>query len=47
MVNMDSALDETLTTPQLVVQSVIDDTAKLNYRYYYGTMVVTNGCALW
>jgi len=33
MVNMDSTLDETLTTPQLVLQSVTNDTANLNYRY--------------
>jgi hypothetical protein len=39
MVNMDSALEETLTAPQLVIRSVTDDSAKLNYRYYYGTMV--------
>lgn len=39
MVNMEIALEETLRGPQLVIQSRVDASANLNYRYYYGTLV--------
>ncbi len=39
MVNMDAALEETLSRPQLVIRSGTDISASLNYRYYYGTLV--------
>ena len=39
MVNMASAVEDTLRKPQLVVRSTADETANLNYRYYYGTEV--------
>jgi len=39
MVNMESALEETLRGPQLVIRSGTDASANLNYRYYYGTLV--------
>jgi len=39
MVNMESAVEDTLRKPQLVVRSTSDETASLNYRYYYGTEV--------
>jgi len=38
MVNMESALEETLRVPQLVIRSGTDASANLNYRYYYGTI---------
>ena len=39
MVDLTHALEETLREPQMVIQSVSDETAVLNYRYYMGTMV--------
>lgn len=39
MVNMQHALEETLNKPQLVIRSSADETASLNYRFYYGTLV--------
>ncbi len=39
MVDMQNAIEETLSKPQLVVRSSADATARLNYRYYYGTLV--------
>jgi len=39
MVNMASALQDTLHKPQLVIRSSADESANLNYRYYYGTEV--------
>ena len=39
MTDMERALEETLREPQLVIRSRSDDTANLNYRYYYGTKV--------
>lgn len=39
MVFMEAVLEETLRRPQLVIRSGTDTSAKLNYRYYYGTLV--------
>lgn len=39
MTDMERAMKETLRDPELVVRSKADDTANLNYRYYYGTKV--------
>ena len=39
MVDREAALEETLRERQLVVRSRTDETANLNYRYYYGTKV--------
>lgn len=39
MLDMEMAVEETLEAPQLVIRSVADESAHLNYRYYYGTMV--------
>ena len=39
MANMEAALEETLRHPQLVIRSGAAETANLNYRYYYGTLV--------
>jgi len=39
MVDMEAAIEETLHDPQLVMRSRADETANLNYRYYYGTKV--------
>lgn len=39
MTDMERAMRETLHEPQLVIRSRSDDTANLNYRYYYGTKV--------
>ncbi len=39
MGNMETALEETLAHPQLVIRSGVDASANLNYRYYYGTLV--------
>ena len=39
MAGMESALAETLRDPQLVIRSQTDETATLNYRYYFHTLV--------
>jgi len=39
MAGLESALQETLRKPTLVVQSRTDSTAELNFRYYFGTRV--------
>ncbi len=39
MANMNAAIEETLHEPQLVIRSRADETANLNYRFYYGTKV--------
>lgn len=39
MMDMESALEETLSHPSLVIQSQSDEKAQLNYRYYLGTKV--------
>jgi hypothetical protein len=39
MTNMSLALETTVREPQLVIRSSSDETANLNYRYYYGTKV--------
>jgi len=39
MAALESALQETLRQPTLVIQSRTDATAELNYRYYFGTRV--------
>lgn len=39
MVNMEPAIEETLSKPELVVRSRIDEMTNLNYRYYYRTKV--------
>ncbi len=39
MAGLESALQETLRQPTLVIQSRTDAAAKLNYRYYFGTTV--------
>jgi hypothetical protein len=39
MAALESALEETLQQPALVIQSRTDSTAELNYRYYFGTRV--------
>jgi hypothetical protein len=39
MANQEAALEETLREPQLVIQSRTDETATLNYRWYFGTRV--------
>ncbi len=39
MTAMEAAIVETLRAPQLVIRSKTDETANLNYRYYYGTKV--------
>jgi hypothetical protein len=39
MADQEAALEETLRRPQLVLQSTSDETATLNYRWYFGTKV--------
>lgn len=39
MAGMEIALEETLRHPVLVIGSRADETATLNYRYYFGTKV--------
>jgi hypothetical protein len=39
MANQEAAVAETLREPQLVIQSRTDETATLNYRWYFGTRV--------
>jgi hypothetical protein len=39
MVNMESAIEETLSKPELVIRSRTDEMTNLNYRYYYRTKV--------
>ena len=39
MVNMESAIEETLSMPELVIRSRTDELTNLNYRYYYRTKV--------
>ena len=39
MAGMESALEETLRDPQLVIRSRTDETATLSYRYYLRTLV--------
>ncbi len=39
MVNMESAIEETLSKPELVVRSRTDEQTNLNYHYYYRTKV--------
>ena len=37
MVGLEAAIEETLKNPNLVIQSVSDETARLYYRFYSGT----------
>ena len=39
MANMEASIKETLASPELVMQSLTDSEANLNYRYYYETLV--------
>ncbi len=39
MAGMESAIEETLRGPALVIRSATDPDASLNYRYYFGTAV--------
>ncbi len=39
MVGLESAVRETLSDPDLVVRSITDDQALLNYRYYWRTIM--------
>ncbi|MEO7300170.1 MAG: PBECR2 nuclease fold domain-containing protein [Verrucomicrobiota bacterium] len=39
MSDMENALEQTLRDPQKVIQSKSDESAALNYRYYFGTKV--------
>ena len=39
MADMEVAVEETFQAPQLVIRSGADESANLNYRYYYGTLV--------
>lgn len=39
MTNMENAIADTLREPQLVIRSLTDEYANLNYRYFYGTKV--------
>lgn len=39
MADMEAALEATLREPHFVIRSRTDETANLNYRYYYGTKV--------
>ncbi len=39
MADMEAAIEETLAGPELVIQSLTDSEAHLNYRYYYETLV--------
>jgi hypothetical protein len=39
MADLESALAETLRSPQLVIQSLTNDAAALHYRFYIGTKV--------
>lgn len=39
MVGMEGAVTETVQSPALVVQSRSDPTARLHYRFYFGTRV--------
>ena len=39
MADLEQAIADTLLEPSLVIQSVSDKTAALNYRYYFGTRV--------
>lgn len=39
MTALESAIEETLRQPELVIQSQSDAAATLNYRYYFGTQV--------
>jgi hypothetical protein len=47
MAGLESALEETLSQPSLVIQSQTDAAAELNYRYYFGTRVGDKCCVLW
>lgn len=39
LVGMESSIEETLRNPSLVIRSLTDPEAALNYRYYFGTTV--------
>lgn len=39
MAGMETALEETLLNPKLVIRSLADPEAQLNYRYYFATAV--------
>jgi len=39
MANQEAAVEETLRSPQLVIQSRSDEAATLNYRWYLGTRI--------
>jgi hypothetical protein len=39
MTGIGSAVEDTLRSPEVVVQSLSDPRARLYYRYYHGTMV--------
>jgi hypothetical protein len=39
MANLEVALEETLRRPQYVIQSQVDPSAELSYRFYIGTQV--------
>jgi len=39
LINMATAIEETLGRPQFVIQSLTDPDAELNYRFYFGTQV--------
>ena len=47
MRSMQTALEETLQHPMLVFQSEVESAVRLNYRFYFGTPVVTNGFVSW
>ncbi|MBI4419215.1 MAG: hypothetical protein HY560_00155 [Gemmatimonadetes bacterium] len=39
MAGLESSIEETLTSPEAVIQSLSDPEARLYYRYYVGTVV--------
>ena len=39
MSSLEQAIEDTLREPQLVIRSSTDESANLNYRYFYGTKV--------
>ena len=47
MRGLEPAVTETLKNPTLVIESRTDPSAELNYRFYLGTRVATNGFVLW
>jgi hypothetical protein len=47
MTGLDAAIAETLSAPRLVIQSLSDPTAALNYRFTLARGLATNGFGWW